>query len=213
MTNPQETQTQASTPDHAKYEALTGKITKDLQTRTNGLEDAIVKAWATHTDANKTDQGKGLGDALYTAARKYVLEEVYGIKGPLPGNDDLQTQVEAMISSTIGFKKADLADVYNDKKEVHFGHIGQIREKAKESISNAVQGIHQQKLNDLGEDDKDSFRGYVKNLASTIGVILKDEKLLTMHQLKQTYMTILPMYVEAQQQKEKAEAVSKGLAK
>ena len=190
-------QAPTQTNPNAKYEALTDIMLKETPERTQALDDRLTIAWANHIQANTADNGKGLGEAMYTAADNYVRQELYGITGALPGNANLGTQLDAIIAQTIGVTRSQLVDTYKDKKVVHVGDIEGVTDTCKKAMGKSLQGIQATRLKDLGKDDFEAFKSYVLGLAEEVGATnLKADKMPTLHAAIEEYMQMMPLLAQ-----------------
>jgi len=186
--------TQTQTQPDEKFEGLTKLVLKEAPAHAAALEDCMTFAWADHVRANKDDNGKGLGAAMYDAADKYVREELYGITGALPGNDKFQAQAGRIFGETIGLTKAQLSDTYKDRKTVHRAELQNLAEITNKSMAKSMQGILGIKLGELGDTDLDAFKAYVLNQANSVGAKnVTAEKMPTLHAATKEYLGLLPL--------------------
>ena len=178
---------------YKKYEDITDVMLVEAPERVQTLEDRLTLAWADHVKANPEDHGKGMGDALYDAASKYIKEDMYGIKGPV-GNANLEAEIDGKVKQIIVFSRANLVDALKDMKVVHSSNIKNLMEKSGKSLIKALQGIQAIRLGNLGDEDFEPFRDYVLALGQEIGVDkLTKEQMPTLHAAIQKYSQIMPL--------------------
>lgn len=200
-------------PDYSKYEAITKAAhPREVSRFALGLDDVLAREWAKHTEAHPTEQGKGLGDALYNAADTYVRNQIYG-------NETLTNQrakrvLDSAIQEAIGLTRTELIDTYKDQKEVHFKATEKHREKMSEAITGSLNQDLERQLNDLKETDLDSFRDYIISLADKCGLKIKKEQMPRLSTAKEMYgKIVLPRYNDYLMQQESLEAQNKSLEK
>ena len=199
--------TPAPADPHKKFSDITDIILVEAQNRAKGLEDALTLAWADTFKANPADHGKDMGAKLYDAGAKYVREELYGLTGPLGGNANLATQVDAILAQTLGVSKVQLVDTYKDEKVVHAGDIEGIVKATTQGLGKAMQGIQAQKLKSLDASDKDAFVDYVLALGAEVGAKnLKKDKMPTLNAAIEQYLGLMPLVAQYKGLRKSAES-------
>ena len=195
-------------PDFKKYEAMTNILAKDTQEHMAGLEDAVVRAWASHTGSIAVDknQSDGLADKLYASADDFIRTQFYG--GEKPTNVRAQRLLDDSIQSMIGFTAEGLSRHYGDKKVVHYAEVASIVEKMKESIGKESQKDLGRALGQLKEVDFEPFRDYVLKLAGELGLSdIKKDQMPRLSEVIDVYQKrIIQSYLERQESNKREEA-------
>ena len=199
---------QPTAQDYKKYEAMTDILAKDTQEYMAGLEDAVVRAWASHTGSVAADknQGDGLADKLYASADDFIRTQFYG--GEKPTNVRAQRLLDDSIQSMIGFTAESLSSHYKDKKVVHYAEVAPIADQMKESIGKESQKDLGRALGQLKEADFEPFRGYVLKLADELGLSdIKKESMPRLSEVKDVYQKrIIQSHLERQESIKREEA-------
>lgn len=201
------TNTAAADP-HQKFKDITDLMLVKAQERGASLQDRLTFAWADHVrkTENTDNHGKGLGEAMYTSARDYIVKDMYGITGDLPGNEEFKTEVENIISTTMGLEKNELAKVYSDKKVVHVGDLDQIVEISQKAMGKKMNQIQVGRLKALPETDLDAFKAYLAAQAGEMKVSFDPAKVPTMSAAINQYMQMFPLMAQYRGLGEKAKA-------
>ena len=199
---------QPTAPNYTKYEAMTDILAKDTQGYMAGLEDAVVRAWASHTGsvpANQ-NQGDGLADKIYNSADDFIRKEFYG--GETPKNVRAQRLLEESIQSMIGFTAESLSGHYKGKKVVHYAEVAPIADQMKESIGKESQKDLGRALGQLKEADFEPFKGYVLKLAGELGLTdIKKDQMPRLSEVIDVYQKrIIQSYLERQESIKREEA-------
>jgi len=189
------TSTPAPADPHQKFKDITDLMLKVAPERGASLQDRITFAWADHVrkPENKDKNGKGLGEAIYAGAREYILKDMYGITGDLPGNEDFKTEMENVISTTMGLEKDALVATYKDKDTVHAGDLDQIVEISGKAMSKKMGQIQVGRLKALPESDLDAFKAYLTAQAGEMKAPFDPTKVPTMHAAIKQYMQMVPL--------------------
>jgi len=196
-------------PDFKKYEAMTNILAKDTQEHMAGLEDAVVRAWASHTGSIAVDknQSDGLADKLYASADDFIRTQFYG--GETPKNERAKRLLDDSIQSMIGFTAEGLSRHYGDKKVVHYAEIARdIADKMKEKIGEESQKDLGRALGQLKEADFEPFRNYVLKLADELGLTdIKKDNMPRLSEVIDVYQRrIIQSYLERQEAIKREEA-------
>lgn len=149
------TSTPAPADPHKKFkEDITDLMTVEAPRRIQEIGDCTMLAWAEQYKTNPADHGKDMGEKIYDAGAKYVREGLYGLTGPLGGNANLATQLDAIIAQTLGVSKTELIDHYKDEKVVHADDVQTIVKAMSKGLVKSMQGIQAQRLRNLGTSDQ-----------------------------------------------------------
>jgi len=199
---------QPTASDYKKYEAMTDILAKDTQGYMADLEDAVVRAWASHTCSVAVDknQGDGLADKIYDSADDFIRKEFYG--GEKPTDVRAKRLLEESIQSMIGFTTESLSGYYKDKRVVHYAEVASIVEKMKESIGKESQKDLGRALGQLKEVDFEPFRDYVLKLAGELGLSdIKKDQMPRLSEVIDVYQKrIIQSYLERQESNKREEA-------